>query len=273
MKQIIIGAVLFCSVSVHAQHSLTKIWATDKEVAVPESVLFDAAGKFLFVSLIDGDYNKKDGKGEIAKVGLDGKVINGSWVSGLNAPKGLGRYKNTLYVADLDEIVVIDIATATIKQRIPVDGAKFLNDITVDKSGDAYVSDSETGKVHLLKNGKVITYLEGLKGPNGLLADGGKLYVLASGELLEFGSDKKTVVLAKGLNPSTDGIEAIDAHSFMVSSWEGVIYYVSRHGETEVLLDTKAEKMNTADIGYDPAKKILYVPTFFKNSVVAYQFK
>lgn len=273
MKYLILGAVLFFSAQVNAQHSLTKLWATESVLAVPESVLFDKAGQFLFVSLIDGDYNKKDGKGEIAKVGLDGKIINGSWVSGLNAPKGLGRYKNNLYVADLDEIAVIDIAGGVIKQRIPVDGAKFLNDITVDKSGDVYVSDSETGKVHLLKNGKVSTYLEGLKGPNGLLADGGKLYVLASGELLEFGSDKKQVILASGLNPSTDGIEAIDAHSFLVSSWEGVIYAVSRHGDIEQLLDTKAEKMNTADIGYDAVKKIVYVPTFFKNTVVAYQLK
>jgi hypothetical protein len=29
--------------------------------------------------------------------------------------------------------------------------------------------------------------------------------------------------------------------------------------------------MNAADIGYDKVKKIVYVPTFWKNSVVAYQ--
>ena len=62
-------------------------------------------------------------------------------------------------MADLDEIVVIDIASAAIKQRIPVTGAKFLNDVTIDKSGAVYVSDSETGKVHLLKGGKVSDYL------------------------------------------------------------------------------------------------------------------
>ena len=58
-----------------------------------------------------------------------------------------------------------------------------------------------------------------------------------------------------------------------MSSWEGVIYHVSKHGPFEQLLDTREAKINTADIGYDPIKKIVYVPTFFKNSVVAYQLK
>jgi hypothetical protein len=273
MKQIVIAALLLFSVKAKAQHTLTKLWATDAVLPVPESVLFDGAGKLLYVSLIDGENNKKDGKGEIARLGLDGKIINGAWVSGLNAPKGMGRYKNLLYVADLDEIAVIDIPSAKIQKRIPVEGAKFLNDVTVDENGTVYVSDTETGKVHQLKAGEVSTYLSGLKGPNGLLAQKGKLYVLASGELLEVGADKKTTVLASGLNPSTDGIEAIDGHSFIVSSWEGVIYYVPKKGAYQQLLDVRAGKINTADIGYDAVKKIVYVPTFFKNNVVAYQLK
>jgi hypothetical protein len=273
MKNTLIGVLLFISITSRAQHTLTKLWATDSVLAVPESVLFDAKDQLLYVSLIDGEYNKKDGKGEIARVGLDGKIISKAWVSGLNAPKGLGRYKNFLYVADLDEIVIIDIANARILNRIPIEGATFLNDIAVDEKGNVYVSDSETGKVHLVKAGVVSTYLSGLKGPNGLFASKGKLYVLASGELLEVGSNQKLKVLASGLNASTDGIEAIDVNSFIVSCWEGVIYYVPKRDAFEQLSDTRAEKMNTADIGYDAVNKIVYVPTFFKNSVVAYQLK
>ncbi|MNY83253.1 hypothetical protein D3C86_2258940 [compost metagenome] len=52
-----------------------------------------------------------------------------------------------------------------------------------------------------------------------------------------------------------------------------MIYYVKADGTTEKLLDTSADKTNSADIGYDPAKKIVYVPTFMKNNVVAYQLK
>jgi len=39
------------------------------------------------------------------------------------------------------------------------------------------------------------------------------------------------------------------------------------------LLDTREQKRNTADIGYNPVERIVYVPTFFKKSVVAYKLK
>jgi hypothetical protein len=40
-----------------------------------------------------------------------------------------------------------------------------------------------------------------------------------------------------------------------------------------VLLDTRQEKVNSADIGFDAAKRIVYVPTFYKNTVAAYELK
>ena len=43
----------------------------------------------------------------------------------------MGIYKNNLYVADLSEVVVIDIKKGKITNRIPVEGATFLNDIAV----------------------------------------------------------------------------------------------------------------------------------------------
>jgi hypothetical protein len=36
-------------------------------------------------------------------------------------------------------------------------------------------------------------------------------------------------------------------------------------------LDTKAAQSNTADIGYNAAEKVVYVPTFYKNKVAAYK--
>src|SRR3954463_633838 len=130
-----------------AQHSLVKIWQTDTLLKVPESVLFDGAGKVLYESNIDGQPWEKDGKGSVGKVGLDGKIIKVDWVTGLNAPKGLGMYKNNLYVADVDNVVVIDIAKAVISKHIPIEGAQGLNDISVDKNGKVYVTDSKAGKI------------------------------------------------------------------------------------------------------------------------------
>ena len=116
-------------------------------------------------------------------MGLDGKIIKVDWVQGLNAPKGMGLYKNKLYVADLTEVVVIDVLKGAIIQRITVEGAVFLNDITIDKNGTVYVSDTRVFKVYKIEKNKVTTLLENLKGPNGLLAINQDLLILDRGNL------------------------------------------------------------------------------------------
>jgi hypothetical protein len=176
-KSILTGIILvplFCMLQnpLRAQHQLVKLWETDSVLKVPESVLYSAEDKLLYNSNIDGQPGEKDGKGSIGKTGLDGKIIQVDWVAGLNAPKGLGRYGDLLYVADVDQVVVIDIKKGRIVEHIPVEGAVFLNDISVDSKGIVYVSDTRTEKVHRIEKGKVITFLEGIKGANGLLAVG-----------------------------------------------------------------------------------------------------
>lgn len=256
-----------------AQHQLVKKWETDSVLKVPESVLYSAQDKLLYNSNIDGQPNEKDGKGSIGKVGLDGKIIQVDWVTGLNAPKGLGRYGNLLYAADVDAVVVIDIKAAKILQRIPVADAVFLNDITVDDKGVVYVSDTRTEKVHRIEKGKVTTYLEGIKGANGVLAIGDDLYVLGNGTLWKASQDRKLVKIADGMDASTDGIERVQGTDFIVTSWVGMIYYVKGDGSKQLMLNTSEQKINSADIGYDPVHRIVYVPTFFKNSIAAYELK
>src|SRR5687768_1641078 len=143
-----LAAAMFGFLALHAQHQLTRIWETDSTLKVPESVLFDGKNDVLYVSNIDGDAAAKDGKGSIGKVGLDGKVIQAEWVTGLHAPKGMGLYKGDLYVADVDAVVVIDTKKGVISKRIPIEGAVFLNDLSIDKKGVVYVSDSRAAKVH-----------------------------------------------------------------------------------------------------------------------------
>ena len=62
----------------------------------------------------------------------------------------------------------------------------------------------------------------------------------------------------------------IKGGGFVVSAWIGVIYHIGADGSTHVLIDTRPEKANSADIGFDPETATVYVPTFFKNGVIAY---
>lgn len=262
------------TISFAQDHQLVKKWETDSIMKVPESVLFHAAAQVLYVTNIDGtDPWLKDGKGSVGKVGLDGKIINVEWVTGLNAPKGMGLHDGKLYVADLTQVIVIDIATGNIVERITVEGAQGLNDITIDRKGVVYASDSPGKKVFRIEKGKSSVYVENLQRPNGLLARKKDFFVLDNGILYKVGKDKSLNKIAEGLEGGTDGIEHVRGKEYIVSCWAGAIWYVNTAGTKTKLLDTREQKINTADIGYDAKNRIVYVPTFWKNSVVAYELK
>lgn len=266
--------VCFSLVSINAQKvTVQKLWATDTILKVPESVLVDDKENCLWVSNIDGAANGKDGKGSISKLSKTGTPINLDWVTGLNAPKGMAKYKQELYVADLTELVVIDIKKGVIKNKIKVEGSVFLNDVTVNKNGAVFVSDTRTGKVHRYENNMVTIEVENLQGPNGLLSIDDQLLILDRGSLLSLTPGGTISKIMDGMDPSTDGIEKVAPNQYIVSCWNGIVYFVAAGAQKITLFDTRSEKINSADIGYDAKNKIIYVPTFLKNSVVAYQLQ
>ncbi len=268
-----LAGIVSASTGAAQNKELVKLWETDASLKVPESVLYNKESGVLYFSNIDGGSNTKDQKGSIGKMNADGKKLVVDWVTGLSAPKGMGIFEGFLYVADIDEVVVIDIEKGKITQRIPVEGAVFLNDITIAENGIVYVSDMKVGKVHRITNSKVETILDNLQGVNGLLEKGSDLYLLVNGTLWKNTATKQMTKIAEGMDESTDGVEQTRNGDFIVSCWSGIIYYIKADGTKRVLLDTRAEKMNTADIGFDANKNIVYVPTFFGNKVVAYQLK
>ncbi len=264
-------AILFFSTNLYAQHFLEMLWQTDSTLKAPESVRYDPNSKIFYVSNI-GDFSK-DGTGSISKVSQDGKIVKNDWVTGLTAPKGLGLYENKLYAAEHKSVAVIDVNTGTVVQRIPIDGAQMLNDITIDSKGIVYVTDSRTNKVHKIQNGKPTVYLENMKNANGLLAAGNDLYILTGTSLQKADADKKLTTLADGIEGGADGIEMINDHEFIVTGWEGVVYHIKDDGSKQVLLDTRSKKTSAADLWFDPASKVVYIPEMSKNKVVAYRLK
>jgi sugar lactone lactonase YvrE len=271
-------AALLLAVSAQAQaptHKLTKVWESEATLKVPEGVRFDAKRKVLYASNIDGAPWEADGKGSIAKIGLDGKVIAAEWITGLEAPKGLALSANGkwLYAADLGGIVVIDAKAGKIKNKIAIPEGVQLNDLVSDGKDTLYISDSKGKKVYAVKDGKYSVFLDEtvLKGPNGLLVHEGTLYVLDNNSLNRVQPDKTLKVIADGMPGGVDGLEHVKGGDFLVTAWSGAIWYVKADGSKELLFDGKAEKTSTADIGWDPATMTVYVPTFFKNTVIAFK--
>jgi hypothetical protein len=260
------------SSAVNAQPVLEKLWLTEG-LNVPESVLIYRAGKanFLLVSQIDGDPSERDGRGGIAKLDLDGTINNANWVTGLNAPKGMAHFDGKLYVADINELVIINIKSAEIEKKIVIPGAQFLNDVTVDSKGTIYVSDTKTGKVHRYQNDLLDDYLTKIDGANGLKAIGSSIIVGGGAHLYLVDKTQNRLEIAKGFAQAIDGVESVNKGDFLVSCWPGLIYYVYLDGKLDLLLDSQKEGINTADISFDTTTQTVFVPNFAKNTVTAYK--
>ncbi|MBT1699436.1 ATP/GTP-binding protein [Fulvivirgaceae bacterium PWU4] len=277
MKKIIVSVMFFAALAVTTfGQSLQLKWSSDTVLRIPESVLFDSKANVLYVSNIDGKSGEKDGKGFISKMSPDGKIIALEWATGLNAPKGMGLNKGSLYVADLTGVAVFDVATGKQTNRVEIEGAKFLNDITIDSKGNVYISDSETRKIHKLSGNKAELYFESpeFKRINGLLALKDELYVAdaGNGKNYKLSADKKLTPYAETA-PGADGIVLVGKDEYIVSSWSGEVYFVDANRKSQKLLDTKEQKLNSADIDYDSKTKTVFVPTFNGNKVMAYEFK
>ena len=254
--------------TVQAQHRLVKLWETPPNIPVPESVL--PHNNSLYISLIDGAPWEKDGKGGIGMLSSDGKEFDEHWITGLSAPKGMAITGNKLYVADITEVAVIDMVKRSILKRIPIPTSQNLNDVTIG-NGSVFVSDSKAGRIWQIKNDVPSLYLDHVPATNGLKFINNLLY-FGAGNKLKKVDNKKRITTIIEVSSAIDGIEPLKNGDFILTSWPGYIYYVAK-GSYQTLLETHQQNINSADIGVDSKKNIVYVPTFSHKTVVAYQVK
>jgi DNA-binding beta-propeller fold protein YncE len=255
--------------------SLKKQWETAPVFKVPESVLFNVEKNVFYVSNINGDPEGKDGNGFISTMGITGVVETLEWVKGLDAPKGMGIFDNHLYVADITNVKIIDITTASIIETIELPGAVFLNDLVIDKNGIVYISDTGANIIFQITENEGVPWINtGLDGPNGLHVVESNLYFVEfnSGKLYAANTDSKALELLASGFAEGDGIIQVDDKKWLISSFNGEVNFLSDKTKT-LLLDTKSSETNAADIGYVKSEKLVLVPTFFKNTVAGYKFE
>ncbi len=258
--------------------NVTKLWETDTLLTTSESVLYHSSLDLLFVACINGAPTGKDGNGFIAQVDLDGNIVNEKWATGLDAPKGMGVYGDQLYVTNITQLVEIALGSGEVTNRWEVEGAGFLNDITVDKAGTVYFTDSKTNKIHSLKNGVISTWLESteITGFNGLLAEEGGLMLssMGSSNFAKIDWNTKAIEVLTDSIGAGDGVAADGNENYIVSSWAGEIFHIDGNTWAKTsILNTQSKEIQSADITYIPGKNLLLVPTFFSNSVVAYRLE
>jgi len=276
MKLSILTLMLIVSAFNSFCQSLTYQWATDTLFLKPESAVYDQKRGIVYVSNVNGEFLAKDGNGFISTLKPDGKPDVVKWFSGLDNPQGMGLYKDKLYVADIDKVVEINVDKAKIEKVFQVEGAVFLNDVSIDKNGDVYVSDCRTNKIHRIVDDKIETWLADslLSVPNGLLAVGEKLFILNMNNGVVYAADKTTRELSEfctGIK-DCDGIVSDGKDGYFVSgAWQGSIYHLDSKGEKKLILDLGTEKIITADIEFIAKEKLLLIPTLDKK-VIAYKW-
>ncbi|MEX2567169.1 MAG: ATP-binding protein [Cyclobacteriaceae bacterium] len=249
--------------------SLEMLWETPAELTTNESVHYEKSDGMIYVANIEGQPAEKDGVGSISKLNMDGEIIDRSWVSGLNAPKGMTVMGDHLYVTDVDRLLEIALNTGEITNTFEVEGAQFLND--ADNDGNkVYFSDMRDNKILYLEDGEIKTFAEGQESINGLrVGNDNTLYGLDAAGLKRYSEDGSFEII-NDVVTGGDGLIIIDDQTFIASRWGGEIYLI-QDGEETKILDTTEEESNTADIGFIPEENIVLVPTFFKNKVVAYK--
>ncbi len=282
---VLLIALLFLDCA-EAEAAPKLLWET-KGLAQPESAVVDPATGAIYVSNIVGAVMQKDGNGFIAKLNGEGKIVTREWVKGLDAPTGLALYDRTLYVADIDQLVVINAASGEIIKRYHAKGATFLNDVAVDAEGTVYVSDTPTNTIWRLKDGSFEPWLanDKLNGPNGLLVLGDTLIVASLGKIPGVGQKQELAGLSvvslkdQSVSPlgsgkpigNLDGLALFQPGVFLVTDWAaGALYRVDAKGNAELLIDLN---QGSADLAYLPDKKVVLIPMMLDNSLVAYRLE
>lgn len=264
---------------------------SDSAIVNPEGTYYYPEDNIIFVSSVVGDELEKDGEGWISLVSPEGELLDPKWVEGFNAPHGMRSYQDQLWVADIDELVVIDIPSATILSRIPISGAEFLNDVAISEAGQVFVSDTLTNHIYVVdaldESYPVNIFAEGvtLESPNGLFVDGDQLLVAGWGNITDpvtFDTDVPGNFYALNLNsaqkqPITtsplgnlDGIEQDAQGNFIVSDYTaGTISVINPLDGQPYLWVSDLE--SSADISFLP-EGLVVVPSLTANTVTAYSY-
>ena len=259
---------------------------------MPESVVYDSQRQQYYVANINNNPMSADGNGSIGLIKKEGESSVIEWVTGLSSPKGLEISDNKLYVADVHELVVINLDTANIIARYPAPKSKVLNGIAISDSGQVFVSDWAGNALYQLQDGELVNWLDSakLESPNGLFVNNDYLYIAAWGADIQAdfstltSGNLKRVAITKGSQvPQTSQVENLGdkaswqnldgLHAYQENNWlttdflKGQLLNMNTQGDIEAVYKLEP---GSADFYYREDKNLVIVPYFMSNKVVAY---
>ncbi|CAM4106946.1 ATP-binding protein [Campylobacter armoricus] len=245
----------------------------------PESVYVD--GNFVYLSNVGKELAplNKDNDGFISKLDKNGKVIELGFIKNLNAPKGMSKIGDILYVVDIDIVYGFNVKNKKEVFKLPIKNAVFLNDIAVLNEDILLISDTGTGYIHkvFLKDKKYENFIHldpKYGGPNGLLLDKNTLFVAGydpsdklGGKIISIDLDTNKIQELSQKIEQFDGIVFDKNKNILVSSWgrdlQGYIYSLKDGKETKLDLDSIK---GPADMFFDG--EYLWIPKMAENALI-----
>jgi len=257
---------------------LTKAWETDSVFFMPESAVYDSIRGYIYISNVnykgEGEIGRTKFNECISRLEPDGKITDLRWIDSLLGPAGITIYNDRLYAVERGFLAEINIQNHKIIKHYPIPDFGFPNDIAFDKSGIAYITDSEKNCIYRFDGESVEKWLSDslFSGINGLFMITDTLIVGNSGNnslLAVTIADKKVVSIALNAIKFVDGIVRTN-HQFIITGGTR-IKLLDANGNCTELMASNNDKEWYADIYFIKIRRLLIIPTLFTNRVVAFK--
>lgn len=213
----------------------------------------------------------------------DKKKVNKSFK--LNAPKGIAHDKNSLYITDIDRIVVVDIASGKKVDEIAFgDKTVFLNDVAILDENTLLVTATNQHDMYavVVKSKEVFNLSKkSLEGANGITMAGGKVYVCGfsnkqnkKGHIYEYDLETNTVSVVIDQVGHLDGIKMYE-DKLLVTDWggdfnHGKIWMVEPADKRATVISDHLGLKSPSD--FDIYKNLVIVPCIDEGELLIFQW-
>lgn len=283
--KVIISAALLLASLTSLGARLEPVWEVNG-FPMPESVVYDSVREQYYVANVNENPLSEDGNGSIGLIKNEGQQAISEWIIGFDSPKGMDLLGDKLYIADVHELVVVNVERQQIVARYPAPDSKVLNGLAISKRGQVFVSDWAGNAIYTLLNGELINWLESdeLQSPNGLFVRNNQLFIGAWGDdiqpdftTLTTGRLKKVSLRTKeiiNLGDGEDWMNLDGLHSYKYRQWlatdfiKGQLLILKANGEVRERLELEP---SAADFYYQKSQQLVVVPYLMGQKVVAYR--
>ncbi len=213
----------------------------------------------------------------------DKKKVNKNFK--LNAPKGIIHDKTSLYITDIDRIVIVDIATGEKTDEIVfTDKTVFLNDVEMLEENTLLVTATNQHDMYavIIKSKEIFNLSKkSMEGANGICMGTGKVYVCGfsnkenkKGHLYEYDLETNKVSVIVDQIGHLDGLK-IHEGKLIVSDWggdfnHGKLWEVDPIQKQATVISDNPDLKSPSD--FDIYNNVLFVPCIDNGEILIYKW-